>query len=78
MQSLIETIVKSLVDHPEEIRVTEVPGERSVTYKLTLHQEDMGKVIGKQGRIAQAIRTVIHAAGSNHNKRIYLDIEDQS
>lgn len=78
MQSLIETIVKALVDYPEDVRITEVSGEHSITYKLMLRQEDMGKVIGKKGRIAQAIRTVIHAAGSNEKKRIFLDIEDEA
>lgn len=76
MQPLIETIVKALVDYPDDIRITEVQGERSVTYKLSVHPEDMGKVIGKKGRIAQAIRTVLSAAGSGENKRVYLDIED--
>lgn len=76
MQALIETIVKMLVDYPDDVRITEVPAERSVTYKLSVRQEDMGKVIGKKGRIAQAIRTVLSAAGSNQNKRIYLDIEE--
>jgi hypothetical protein len=76
MQPLIETIVKALVDYPDDIRITEVPGEHSVTYKLSVRSEDMGKVIGKKGRIAQAIRTVLSAAGSGENKRVYLDIED--
>lgn len=76
MQPLIETIVKALVDYPDDIRITEVQGERSVTYKLSVRPEDMGKVIGKKGRIAQAIRTVLSAAGSGENKRVYLDIED--
>lgn len=76
MQPLIETIVKALVDYPDEVRVTEVQGERAVTYKLSVRQEDMGKVIGRKGRIAQAIRTVLNAAGSNENKRVFLDIEE--
>ncbi|HEX7066261.1 MAG TPA: KH domain-containing protein, partial [Bacillales bacterium] len=65
-----------LVDYPEEVRVTEVSEENSVTYKLSVRSEDMGKVIGKKGRIAQAIRTVISAAGSGQNKRVFLDIEE--
>lgn len=76
MQPLIETIVRALVDYPDEVRVTEVQEERSVTYKLSVRQEDMGKVIGRKGRIAQAIRTVLNAAGSNENKRVFLDIEE--
>ncbi|HEX6923728.1 MAG TPA: KH domain-containing protein [Bacillales bacterium] len=76
MQPLIETIVKALVDYPDDVRITEVSDEGSVTYKLSVRQEDMGKVIGKKGRIAQAIRTVLTAAGSGQNKRIFLDIEE--
>ncbi|HET7657848.1 MAG TPA: KH domain-containing protein [Bacillales bacterium] len=76
MQPLIQTIVKALVDYPDEVRVTEVPGEHSVTYKLSVRPEDMGKVIGKKGRIAQAIRTVLSAAGANEKKRVFLDIEE--
>lgn len=74
MQALIETIAKALVDHPDDVRVTEVPGDGSVTYKLSVRSEDMGKVIGKKGRIARAIRTVLSAAGSGENKRVFLDI----
>lgn len=76
MQPLIETIVKALVDHPDEVRITEVPEEHSVTYKLSVNPEDMGKVIGKKGRIAQAIRTVLSAAGATEKKRVFLDIEE--
>lgn len=76
MQDLLKTIVTSLVDYPDEVRLTEVPGERSVTYKLSVRQEDMGKVIGKKGRIARSIRTVLNAAGANQDKRVYLDIEE--
>ncbi|HET7577867.1 MAG TPA: KH domain-containing protein [Bacillales bacterium] len=76
MQPLIETIVKALVDYPDEVRITEVTDDHSLTYKLSVRQEDMGKVIGKKGRIAQAIRTVLSAAGSSENKRVFLDIEE--
>ncbi|WP_349410472.1 KH domain-containing protein [Pseudalkalibacillus sp. SCS-8] len=74
MEELIETIVKALVDHPEDVRIEEVKTDQSITYQLTVHSEDMGKVIGKQGRIAKAIRTVINAAGTNENKKINLEI----
>jgi uncharacterized protein len=74
MKELIETIVKALVDHPDEVQITEVERDDAITYQLSVHSDDMGKVIGKQGRIAKAIRTVVHAASSNHNKRIYLEI----
>ncbi|RBW67528.1 KH domain-containing protein [Bacillus taeanensis] len=74
MKGLIETIVKPLVDHPEEVRIEEKMSEQSITYQLYFHQEDVGKVIGKQGKVAKAIRTVVYAAASNQNKRIYLEI----
>jgi uncharacterized protein len=74
MKGLIETIVKPLVDHPEELRIEENAADHSITYRLYLHQEDVGKVIGKQGKVAKAIRTVVYAAALNQNKRIYLEI----
>ncbi|MFC7061235.1 KH domain-containing protein [Halobacillus seohaensis] len=74
MEALIETIVTPLVDHPEEIKVNVKEEESKIVYHLTVHNEDVGKVIGKNGRIAKAIRTVVYAAGSDSQKRIYLDI----
>jgi hypothetical protein len=74
MKALIETIVTSLVDHPEDIVVTEREEETKIVYHLQVNEEDVGKVIGKNGRIAKAIRTVVYAAKSDENKRIYLDI----
>ncbi|MCD8510828.1 MAG: KH domain-containing protein [Bacillus sp. (in: Bacteria)] len=74
MKELVESIAKALVDHPDEVRVTEVENGRSLTLKLEVHADDMGKVIGKQGRIAKAIRSVVNAAGTNQNKRINLEI----
>jgi predicted RNA-binding protein YlqC (UPF0109 family) len=74
MEELIETIVKALVDHPEDVHIEEVENDHTVTYQLKVHSEDMGKVIGKQGRIAKAIRTVINAAGTNEKKKINLEI----
>lgn len=74
MKELVETIAKALVDHPEDVRVTEVEHEQSLTLQLSVHASDMGKVIGKQGRIAKAIRSVVYAAGANHKKRINLEI----
>lgn len=74
MKALIETIVTSLVDHPEDIVVDEKEEESKIVYHLTVNQEDVGKVIGKNGRIAKAIRTVVYAAKADGNKRIYLDI----
>ncbi|NSL51208.1 KH domain-containing protein [Calidifontibacillus erzurumensis] len=74
MTALIETIVKSLVDHPDDIVITKEEDDKQVVYRLTVHKEDIGKVIGKQGRIAKAIRTVLHAAHGNEEKKIHLDI----
>ncbi|NLY97100.1 MAG: KH domain-containing protein, partial [Clostridiaceae bacterium] len=61
MKELLETIAKALVDNPEQVSVNEVVGEKSTILELRVTEEDMGKVIGKQGRIAKAIRTVIKA-----------------
>ncbi|WP_284139926.1 MULTISPECIES: KH domain-containing protein [unclassified Virgibacillus] len=74
MKALIETIVTPLVDFPEDIKVTETEEEAKIVYHLTVNQQDVGKVIGKNGRIAKAIRTVVYAAKSDAKKRIYLDI----
>ncbi|SES74497.1 RNA-binding protein (KH domain) [Oceanobacillus limi] len=74
MKALIESIVTPLVDHPEDVVVNEKVEESKVVYHLTVNQDDVGKVIGKNGRIAKAIRTVVYAAKTDANKRIYLDI----
>ncbi|HLQ73908.1 MAG TPA: KH domain-containing protein [Bacillota bacterium] len=74
MKLLIESIITELVDHPEDIVVTEKEEETKVVYHLTVHEEDVGKVIGKNGRIAKAIRTVVYAAKKDVNKRVFLDI----
>ncbi|MBM7094147.1 MULTISPECIES: KH domain-containing protein [Alteribacter] len=74
MKELVESIAKALVDHPEDVHVTENDEGRSLTLKLSVHADDMGKVIGKQGRIAKAIRSVVYAAGVSQNKRINLEI----
>ena len=74
MIELIETIVKSLVDYPDDVVVNQEEDDRKITYSLTVHKDDVGKVIGKQGRIAKAIRTVVYAAASNESKRIHLEI----
>ncbi|MFS0751871.1 KH domain-containing protein [Oceanobacillus sp. 1P07AA] len=74
MKALIESIVASLVDYPEHIVIDVTEEESKVVYHLTVHPDDVGKVIGKNGRIAKAIRTVVYAAKTEGNKRIYLDI----
>ena len=74
MKELIQTIVTPLVDYPEDVRVNVAEEENRMTYYLTVHKSDMGKVIGKQGRVAKAIRTVVYAAGSSQKKKIFLEI----
>lgn len=74
MKELVEVIAKALVDNPEEVQVSEVSGEQSVIIELKVDPEDMGKVIGKQGRIAKAIRTVVKAAAIKENKRVIVEI----
>ena len=74
MKELVELIAKSLVDDPNAVEVNEVEGEKSTIIELKVAQEDMGKVIGKQGRIAKAIRTVVKAAASKSDKRVVVEI----
>ena len=74
MGDLVETIAKALVDNPDEVEVNEVEGTQSVIIELKVADEDMGKVIGKQGRIAKAIRTVVKAAAIKENKRVVVEI----
>lgn len=74
MKALIETIITPLVDYPEDIKVEEIEEESKIIYHLTVNEKDVGKVIGKNGRIAKAVRTVVYAAKSDAQKRIYLDI----
>lgn len=71
---LVEFIAKSIVDNPEEVSVNEIEGSQSIIIELRVAQEDMGKVIGKQGRIAKAIRTVVKAAAIKDNKRVVVEI----
>ncbi len=74
MKELLELIARSLVDQPEEIEVTEIEGEQTTVLELKVAQEDLGKVIGKQGRTARSIRTILAAAGMKLRKRIVLEI----
>ena len=74
MKALIETIAKALVDHPEHVKVNAVDKERILVFELSVHPDDMGKIIGKQGRIAKALRTVVPAAAVQTDKRITVEI----
>ena len=76
MKELVEVIAKSLVDNPNEVHVNEVQGEQSLILQLKVAPEDMGKVIGKQGRVAKAIRTVVKAAALNEDKKVVVEIID--
>jgi uncharacterized protein len=74
MKDLLEEIARALVDHPEDVRVTEVEGEQTTVLELRVRNEDLGKVIGRQGRTARAIRTLLAAAGMKVQKRFVLEI----
>jgi uncharacterized protein len=74
MKELLEYLAKALVDKPEDVEVSQVEGERSVILELRVAPDDMGKVIGKQGRIAQALRTIVKAAAVKDGKRVMIEI----
>ncbi|MGB3341366.1 MAG: KH domain-containing protein [bacterium] len=74
LKELIEYIVKALVDNPEKVEVKEIAGEKSIIYELKVGEGDLGKVIGKEGRTAKAIRTIITAAAMKLGKRTVLEI----
>ena len=76
MKDLVEIIAKSLVDNPNEVHVNEIQGEQDLILELRVAPEDMGKVIGKQGRVAKAIRTVVKAAALNEDKKVVVEIID--
>lgn len=74
MKELIEYMAKSLVDHPEQVRVEEVAGARSVIYELHVAPSDMGRVIGKNGRVANAMRSLLRVASVRSGRRAILEI----
>jgi hypothetical protein len=75
-KELVEYMVKSLIDHPEQLEIREIEGEKSTILELKVIKEDIGKVIGKHGRIARSLRTIINAAATKSGKRIVLEILD--
>ena len=75
MKELVKVIAMALVDHPEAVEVTEKETEKSIVVELRVAPEDMGKVIGKQGRIAKAIRTVMRAGAGRKNQKIMVEID---
>lgn len=74
MKQLLEHIARALVDQPDQVDVRQIDGERSTTLELRVAPEDMGKVIGKQGRIVKSIRTVVNAAAIRADKRVMVEI----
>ncbi len=74
MKELVEVFATSLVDHPDQVVVTEKETDKSIVVELKVAPEDMGKVIGKQGRIAKSIRTVVKAAAAKDDKKVVVDI----
>ena len=76
MKELVELIAKSLVDNPENVQVSQLDGEQTSILELKVAQEDIGKIIGKQGRTAHAIRVILGAAGMKLKKRFNLEIID--
>ncbi|MGS0765043.1 KH domain-containing protein [Syntrophomonas curvata] len=74
MKDLVEFIARSLVDDPDAVDVTEIEGERSIILELRVAPDDMGKVIGKQGKIAKAIRTITKATAAKEGKRVVVEI----
>ncbi len=74
MKELIEYIAKALVDHPDKVEIKEIAGEKTLIYELRVGEGDLGKVIGKEGRTAKAIRSIITAAAMKQGKRAQLEI----
>jgi uncharacterized protein len=74
MKELVEAIARALVDHPEQVQVRAVEGEQVTVLELHVHPEDLGKVIGRQGRTAKSMRTILGAAGMKLKKRLTLEI----
>jgi hypothetical protein len=74
VNTLIEYLVKSLVDEPEHVTITEVAAEETTTYEVRVSPSDLGKVIGKQGRIANALRTVVKSVAMKDKRKVYVEI----
>ena len=74
MKELIEYVVKALVDHPDDLRIAEIEGERIIVFELRCHPEDVGKVIGKSGKTVGAIRTLLSTVAARQNKRAMLEV----
>ena len=73
MKEILETIIKNLVDNPEAVEIKEVENEKTITFEVKVAEKDMGKIIGKQGRLAKSIRTVVKAVASKEQKRVSIE-----
>ena len=76
MKEIIETIILNLVDNKEAVSVNEVQGEKSIVYEVKVAEDDMGKVIGRQGRLAKSIRTVVKSIGAREHKKVSVEFID--
>lgn len=73
MKEILESIIKNLVSNPETVQINEMQGQTAIVYEVKVAEEDMGKVIGRQGRVAQAIRTIVKAIASKEQKRVTIE-----
>ena len=76
MRELVEQIARALVDNPDQVEVTEMAGERTIVFELHVAQDDLGRIIGREGRTARAMRTILDAASKKVGKRAVLEIID--
>ncbi len=76
MKDVLELIITSLVSNKDEVSIEEVASENNVTFKVTVSKDDMGKVIGKRGKVAQSIRTVMKSVAGKENKKVNVEFED--
>lgn len=73
MKEILESIIKNLVENKDEVSINEIQGEKSIIFEVKVAESDMGKIIGKQGRVAKAIRTIIKALASKEEKRVTIE-----
>ncbi|MCK4241140.1 MAG: KH domain-containing protein [Candidatus Atribacteria bacterium] len=76
MKELIELIIKGIVDNPDKVEINEILGEKTSIFEVRVDSDDIGKVIGKQGRNIKSIRTIVNAAAQKHDKRVVIEIVD--
>ena len=74
MKELVEMLTRNLVDQPDNVDVREIEGQSALTYEIVVAQDDIGKVIGKQGRIINALRTIVKAAATKSGKRVFVEV----